>query len=110
MNEEFYNENDYNLFIITRPIYYEILGIITEFLDSGIRIIEVESFGRTIKHFILTFEKFKVKTKIRYDLVTHEFSGLFYMSLEDRDPKDMTEDEKFIIKKEILTWIYENIG
>lgn len=110
MNEVFYSEDNYNLFIITRSIYYEILEVITEFLDSGIKISEVESYSCTIKQFILTFERTKVRTKIIYDLMTHEFSGLFYMSLEDRDPRNMTRDEKFILKKEVLAWIYENIG
>ena len=88
--------------------------VILDFSGSGLKLIRpntpylyIESSKSVIENIVI--EGSNKKTTLTYDPETHEISGFVWMSLEDRDLTEITEEEVGIIRRALLIWIYENI-
>jgi hypothetical protein len=80
--------------------------IILEFSECGLKRDIPTSFTSYVK---TTLRLRKEKYDLVYDCINHElsFGGGKFMSLGDRDLIEITKEEKEIIEKDLLIWIYD---
>lgn len=83
--------------------------IILEFSGCGLKRDVPTSFTSYTSYVKTTLRLRNEKYDLVYDCINHElsFGGGKFMSLGDRDLIEITKEEKEILEKDLLIWIYE---